>query len=217
MDRAIIQKQALDAVDRHRRAGLSVSMGVGKTYIGLQYIERFYNKMNVLVVAPKRDVFQSWIDDANKFSLSHLLPYITFSTYISLHKQDPELYGVVVLDEAHNTKDSHRPFLEEYRGRILGLTGTPPKWLQSEKGMAMQDFYPIVYSYKTEQAVTHNILNDYRIFIHSLPLSKENTITTSKGWKTSERKNYDWLMNQVEDAPNEKQRFFKRIMVINAL
>jgi superfamily II DNA or RNA helicase len=217
MKREEIQQKALEAVSKIPRAGLSISMGVGKTYIGLQYLSKHLTNGEALVVAPKRDIFQSWIDDAEKFNLSNLLDKITFSTYISLNKQDPDKYQIVILDEAHTTKASHTEFLDEFKGRILGLTGTPPKWLQSEKGLVMQRFYPIVYSFKVEQAVNSQILNDYRIFVHKVTLNTENTIETSQGWKTSERKNYEWLQRQVEQAVSDRQIFFKRIMCINAL
>jgi len=217
MNREEVQQQALKAVSKLQKAGLSISMGVGKTYIGLQYINEHLINGEVLVVAPKKDIFQSWIDDAEKFNLSHLLDKITFSTYISLNKQNPANYKVVILDEAHTTKASHTDFLDLYKGRILGLTGTPPKWLQSEKGIIMQRFYPIVYSYKIEQAVNHNILNDYRIFVHKVALNEANTMETKQGWKTSERKNYEWLRRQIEDATSERQAFFNQIMCINAL
>ncbi len=76
-----IQQEALGAVLSCRKAGLHVSMGVGKTYIGLQYIDKIGGK--VLVVAPKITIFDSWKNDARKFNLEHLLNNITFTTYIS--------------------------------------------------------------------------------------------------------------------------------------
>ena len=148
-----IQARALETILRHKRCGISVSMGVGKTYIGLQYLDTLFklaNKPNAkfLVVAPKRDIFQSWEDDMQKFGLVYLNHHITYSTYISLTKHHPGDYDIVILDEAHTTKGNHLEFLDRFNGRILGLTGTPPKWLQSEKGQIMQEFYPIVFSYK---------------------------------------------------------------------
>lgn len=216
-----IQARALETVLRHKRCGISVSMGVGKTYIGLQYLDKLFTAANkpdakFLVVAPKIDIFKSWTDDAEKFGLFYLTERITFSTYISLTKQRPENYDVVILDEAHNTKASHLEFLDRYQGRILGLTGTPPKWLQSEKGEIMQQFYPIVFSYKVDQAVDSGILNDYRIFVHKLELSTANTLETKQGWKTSERKNYEWLRRQI-DIGNEKTKFMRQIFCLTAL
>jgi len=213
-----IQKEALDAVLPFRRAGLHVSMGVGKTYIGLQYISKVGGK--VLVVAPKVTIFKSWKDDAEKFGLSNLLKNITFSTYISLTKHDPNSYDLIVLDEAHNTKASHDLFLHMFGGRILGLTGTPPKYKYGEKGMMMEEYYPIKYSYGVDDAVEEQILNDYRIFVHTMPLGIANNCLVGKGDKkfyTSELKNYNWLAGEIEKALSEKQVFMKRIMQLNAI
>ena len=45
-------------------------MGVGKTLIGLKHMAAHYTDYSrFLVVAPKRSIFQSWIDDAKKFNI----------------------------------------------------------------------------------------------------------------------------------------------------
>lgn len=213
-----VQHEALDAVLPCRKAGLHVSMGVGKTYIGLQYIDRVGG--NVLVVAPKLTIFDSWKNDAIKFNLEHLLEKITFSTYISLNKHDPEDYDIIVLDEAHNTKYSHDDFLFDFKGRILGLTGTPPKYSYGEKGQMMQQYYPIKYSYTVDEAVEEKILNDYKIYIHRLPLSTANDIavnSTKNTFYTSERKKYNWLLGEIDKATSDKMMFMKRIFLLNSL
>jgi superfamily II DNA or RNA helicase len=213
-----IQKEALDAVLSSRRAGLHVSMGVGKTYIGLQYINKFGGK--VLVAAPKLTIFESWKNDAVKFGLDYLLQSITFTSYISLTKHNPKDYDIVILDEAHNTKSSHDEFLSNFTGRILGLTGTPPKYTYGEKGQMMEQYYPIKYTYGVDEAVGEEILNDYRIFVHTLPLGTANNIQVGKGNKTfltSEAKNYSWLQSQIQSAVSDKQVFMKRIFLLNAL
>lgn len=218
--RSEIQKKALQATKNYDRCGLDLSMGIGKTYIGLQYLQMnldLSDSKKALVVAPKVDIFESWRADAIKFNLEHLLDHITFSTYISLIKHDPSQYQITILDEAHNTKDSHRAYLEDFDGLILGLTGTPPKWANSEKGEAMEDFYPIVYSYHVDDAVDSGILNDYRIYVHELSLSTANTLVTKQGWKTSELKNYEWIRRKVSEAVTDKQKFMAQIMCINAL
>jgi superfamily II DNA or RNA helicase len=89
-----IQQEALRAVLPHRKSGLHISMGVGKTYIGLQYVSIIKGK--VLVVAPKVSIFESWRQDAQKFSLEHLLNDITFTTYLSLHKHNSEDYNILI-------------------------------------------------------------------------------------------------------------------------
>jgi len=213
-----IQQEALSAVLSFGRAGLHVSMGVGKTYIGLQYISKLGGK--VLVAAPKITIFESWKNDAEKFNMQHLLENITFTSYISLVKHNPEDYDIVILDEAHNTKYSHDVFLSEFKGRVLGLTGTPPKYTYGEKGHMMEQYYPIKYSYTVDEAVDEEILNDYRIYVHQIPLGTTNNIEVGKGNKsfyTSEVKNYNWLQSQISTSAGGKDLFMKRIFLLNAL
>jgi superfamily II DNA or RNA helicase len=173
-----IQKEALAVATKNKRCSLALSMGVGKTLIGLRYIDYFQEKnmrlLRVLVVAPKLSIFESWKDDGLKFDIS--LANIEFTTYLSLNKLNPLDYDIIVLDECHSLLYSHMDFLSEYRGRILGLTGTPPKWAQSEKGEMVNKFCPVVYNYITDEAVDDNILNDYKIMIHMLPLDGKRNI-----------------------------------------
>lgn len=218
-----IQQEALNAVFPYRKAGLHISMGVGKTYIGLQYISKFLSldkeDSKVLVVAPKVSIYESWKTDAVKFNLSHLKDRIVFTTYLSLNNHNPLDYDILVLDEAHNTKLSHDFFLSLFNGRILGLTGTPPKYKYGEKGTMMLDYYPIKYSYTVNDAVEEEILNDYRIYVHTMPLGTANNFLTGKAPKTfytSEAKNYSWITNEIERA-SLKQVFIKKIMQINFL
>ena len=68
MTREEIQQQALDTLISNKRAGIAVSMGVGKTLIGLRHIEaNYYEGLKVLVVAPKKSILKSWKDEAKKF------------------------------------------------------------------------------------------------------------------------------------------------------
>jgi superfamily II DNA or RNA helicase len=99
-----------------------------------------------------------------------------FTTYLSLHKKNPSHYDVVVLDECHSLLISHTIFLAQFTGRILGLTGTPPRHHQSEKGKMVHQFCPILYKYITDDAVSDDILNDYRIIVHTMPISNVNSL-----------------------------------------
>jgi superfamily II DNA or RNA helicase len=216
--RELIQQEALRSILLYNRGGLDISMGVGKTYIGLQYIKIVQGK--VLVVAPKVSIFESWKNDAIKFNLEPLLDTITFSTYLSLNKHNPNDYDIIVLDEAHNVKYSHEEFLSEYQGNILGLTGTPPRFKNSEKGEMMFKYYPIRYTYSVDEAVGNDILNDYRIYVHTLSLSSANNMPVGRGnkkWMSSEFKQYHWISSQIESSVGEKQLFINRINRINYL
>ncbi len=219
--RSQIQQDALNVAISHKRCGLGISMGVGKTLIGLQYIQHLQNeskdKLRVLVVAPKLSIFQSWKDDAEKFNID--VSGVQFTTYLSLNKQ-PNDYDVLVLDECHSLLESHLGFLGHFQGRILGLTGTPPRHKQSEKGKMVDQFCPIRFKYITDDAVEDDILNDYRIIVHKLRLSNSNSLKVelkNKQFYTSEVKNYAYWSGRVHDANSAKERQITSVLRMRAL
>ena len=223
MNREQIQKKALDITMEHKRCGLGISMGVGKTRIALQHLIKNYHPMcTYLVVVPKNAVEVSWKAEVDKMNLEiDILPQIQFVNYRSLHKLDPNNYNVVYLDECHNLLFSHEEFLKNYNNKILGLTGTPPVNKGSEKYTMVQKYCPIVYSFSVDEATDNNILNDYQIVIHKLRLSgvpnfqKKN----KKGgyWYTSEIKDYEYCNSRYNQAVTSKQQQFAAIMRMRAL
>ena len=140
MNREEIQAEALKATEGKHKCSIVLGTGVGKTLVGLKHIEQNTTRlMKVLIIAPKKSIFQSWKDDAIKFKKVELLNRMVFTTYLSLNKHNPGDYDAIYLDEAHSLLDSHRGFLEFFKGKILGLTGTPPKYRDSEKGKLVQE------------------------------------------------------------------------------
>ncbi|NBX98518.1 hypothetical protein EBQ81_06720, partial [bacterium] len=92
-----VQQDALDIAIKHKRCGMGISMGVGKTLIGLRYLDYYRGldkKVRVLIVAPKLSIFDSWKSDAEKFNID--INNVEFTTYLSLHKKDPSDYDVLV-------------------------------------------------------------------------------------------------------------------------
>lgn len=222
--RAEVQSIALKTLQEHKRCGVALSMGVGKTYVGLQhmmwYLQTHNSEARFLVVAPKRSIFQSWIDDTKKFGIAYLQEHITFTTYLSLDKQDRN-YDVVYLDECHSMTYNHDFWLNTYSGTIVGLTGTPPRHAKSEKGEMVTKFCPIRYSYITDEAVDAGILNDYKIVIHTLELSREKNLRMStksgKSWLTSEQKQYEYWNDKLTEAMTPQSVQWARIMRMRAL
>ncbi len=216
-----IQREALEAARPHKYAGLAISMGVGKTRIGLMHmLENFKSDSTFLVVAPKKSIFESWKEEAEKINASHLLKHITFSTYISLHKQSIGYTGVY-LDECHNLKQSHEVFLEFADCKILGLTGTPPRNWTSEKGQMVNTYCPIVYKYVTDDAVDDGVLNDYKIVVHKIPMGtkKDMKMTTKSGstFFVSEESQYDFWSRRILEAFTSKQKGMARIFRMKAM
>ena len=218
-----IQQEALDMAIANKRCGLGISMGVGKTLIGLRYIDYYQQanlkKLRVLIVAPKVSIFDSWDSDAVKFGIS--LDNAEYTTYLSLHKKNPGHYDIVVLDECHSLLISHTVFLAQFTGRILGLTGTPPRHHQSEKGKMVHQFCPILYKYITDDAVSDDILNDYRIIVHTMPISNINSLPVNmkdgKQFYTSERKSYDYWTKRIATSQSKKQEQISSVMRMRVL
>lgn len=207
-----IQQLALDSVLKFRRSGVVLSVGAGKTKLGLMYLDKIGGK--TLILVPKLDIIKSWTDDAHKFNYSNLIKNITFSTYLSLKKQDLTQFQNVVMDEAHNLllhQDSH---LKTFTGNVLGLTGTPPR--QQDKKIMMDRYYPIRYTFKMDKAVEAGMLNDYRIFVHKLDLSTVKNLAV-KNFMVSERSNYEYASKRIEMASTDKSKMFAHINRVNVL
>jgi superfamily II DNA or RNA helicase len=226
-----IQEEALPAVIPHQLAGVQISMGVGKTLLGLKHMCHFFtSSSSFLVVAPRLTAIKSWKEELVKYELDFLIPHISFSTYIGLNKLDPSAYDIVYFDECHSLKSSHMKWLSEFTvrgGRVLGLTGTYPTNLSSEKGIMCNTFCPNRYIYTTDEAITDKLLNDYKIIVHFLPLSKKRDfLKVSKDgkrkWYTSEYEDYMFWTKRIEDLkqdPFASQDVLRRwsILRMNAL
>ena len=222
MNRENIQEEALNIALKNNRCGLGISMGVGKTRIAIQHLQKSYDPfIRVLVVIPKHSVATAWIDELGKLKLESLIPHITFSTYLSINKHTPNDYDIVYLDECHNLLENHEGFLKRYKGKILGLTGTPPINSKTEKYKMVNKYCPIVYSFSVDEATDNNILNDYEIIIHEIQLSKLPTLkkkTKAGGhWYTTEYKDYDYYTSRVAEAQTPKQKRFSAIMRMKAM
>ena len=202
MNRQEIQAEALKATVGKHKCSIVLGTGVGKTLVGLKHMEQNTTSlMRTLVVAPKKSIFQSWKDDAETFNMQKQLNRITFTTYLSLNKHNPGDFDAVYLDEAHSLLDSHRGFLQFFKGKILGLTGTPPKYRDSEKGKLVQEFCPVVYTFKADEAIENGILNDYQIIVHELELGTAKNYAVdmkTKSFITSEQLNYNYWSNRID-------------------
>ena len=197
-----VQSEAIKATEGKQRSSVALGTGVGKTLVGLTHMELNTTPlMRCLVVAPKKAIFQSWKDDAVKFNKEDLLNRMVFTTYLSLNKHNPNDYDIIYLDEMHSLLDSHRSFLEVYNGKVLGLTGTPPKYKNSEKGQLVSEFCPVVYTFKADDAVENGILNDYQIIVHQLELDRSKGYVAQmkgKSFITSELENYTYWSRRLD-------------------
>ena len=221
-----IQKDALSKILPLSKAGVEISMGVGKTLLGLRHMDSLLafseGDIKFLVVAPKVSIYDSWKSDAKKHNLDHLLNHITFTTYRSLEKCNHD-YEAIYLDECHSLKYNHTTYLRRAEHKnitIIGLTGTYPKYRSGEKGEMCNLFCPKVYVYKTDDAIEANILNDYRIYVHMVDLDDARTmrVTSAKGsWLISEQQNYEYWTNKINSSFKQKDLQILRVMRMKAM
>jgi superfamily II DNA or RNA helicase len=217
-----VREEALTILRKFQRGGAGVSMGVGKTRLGLEHFQLVMNKVLVdkgrrakaLVVAPITIIHKGWVDEAEKWNMTHLSEDIEFVTYRSLTKKNVNDYDVIYLDECHSLKQKHDYWLSHFGGYIIGLTGTPPKRKGSEKSRMVAKYCPIRYTYLIDEAVDDKILNDYKIIVHMIPLSQDQNFKVEiknnhkdpkkrkviKSWYTSETENYAYWTSRVNDA-----------------
>ena len=216
-----VQLDALEIAINNSRATLGISMGVGKTRIAIQHLMKLYDPfIRVLVVVPKWSVKDSWEVELVKMDLFFQLDkHIKYTTYLSLNKLNPKDYDVVYLDECHSLLETHETFLSEFKGRILGLTGTPPK--SGEKFKMVKKYCPVKYTFSVDDAADNDILNDYQIIVHELELSRVKNVKKSakdgRTWYTSELSDYQYYTGALGDAQTPKQRQFLSIMRMKAM
>ncbi|NCD06232.1 MAG: hypothetical protein EOL97_08940 [Spirochaetia bacterium] len=221
-----ILQEALEVTCSNYRCTIAATMGIGKTLLGLLTMEKELQKngnSHFLVVIPKLVLKNTWKEESIKHKLEHVFKYVSFTTYRSLSKIELD-YDIIVLDECHNLLYSHDANLSKFKNKIIGLTGTPPKVPKSEKGIMVNAYCPVKYSYITDEAIEDNILNDYKIYIHSIDLEdKEKTveISTKKGTFTNtERNTYNYWCRRIEESEmtmNFKRLQIDRIMRMKAL
>jgi superfamily II DNA or RNA helicase len=220
MNKDQIQSDALLALNKVNRGTAAISMGVGKTMLGLKHMVHNYTDVfKCLVVAPKLSIFKSWENDAKDFNLEYLMDHVNFTTYLSLNKQSLD-YDVIYLDEVHNLLDSHSVWLSKFKGKIIGLTGTPPRHKNSEKGKMLNKYCPVVYTYITDDAVEDHILNDYEVNVHTLYLDSSKTMlvkTKAKSFYASELDNYRYWTNRCNSATSMKEKQITRVMRMKAM
>ena len=223
LSRDVVQEDALAIATKNKRCGLGISMGVGKTRIAIRHmILNFDPFIQYLIVVPKNTVKESWIQEFRKMEADEMLNHVTFVTYLSINKKHPGDYNIVYLDECHSLLPSHEAFLSMFHGKILGLTGTPPRDKQSIKGRLVQKYCPIKYTFDVDSATDSRILNDYKIIVHELELSKLPTLKkknkkTGGVWYTNEAKDYQYYNGRIADAQSQKQIQLARIMRMRAL
>lgn len=91
-----------------RNICLELATGTGKTLIALSIVkDRLKDKLikSILIVVPKNNLKKEWLKEIDKWGMNELIPFIVFSTYVSLPKHNLNRYDAIIYDEAQHITD----------------------------------------------------------------------------------------------------------------
>ena len=164
---------SLISSNNYQHIVLELSTGVGKTRLALEYINKQSPK-NILIVIPRLVLINNWKEEINKWGYSHLLDRITFSTYVSLHKQTDTNWDTICYDEAHHLSERCREtdLLMSSKHKLF-LSAT----LKKEHKYWIKHYYPTAefISVSLKEAIDNDVLPDPKIFLIPLTLGTANS------------------------------------------
>lgn len=199
-----VQKEATDTVIANKYKGIiEVAPRVGKILLTLNALNNVNSEIDVLVTAPKVEIFDSWRKDIIKWGLNSNIN-IEYVWSNSL-KKNKKQYHLIIADEIHeyNIKVLGQLKLRQLQGtRVLGLTGT----LDKDSEVTINKILNIapIYTYTIDQAIEDKIIADYQIFCIGCELDdvNENVIAGSKenSFLQTEKQAYTYWNKRYNDA-----------------
>ena len=96
---------------------LILPTGHGKTYQALTIIDKYIlEPKTILIVVPRLILIDNWKEEFEKFGFSHYLPYVTFTTYNSLHKYVDKNWYITIYDECHHLSERCKEIANNIKG-----------------------------------------------------------------------------------------------------
>ena len=159
-----IQSEAsLAIVDNKFRGILEVAPRVGKSKITIDALNTVEKDINVLIMAPRKEIFKSWEQEIKTWGLrNNVKVEYLWSNSI---KKNTKAYHLIIADEIHayNLKVVSLLSKEQLKGtRILALTGT----LDGDTQYLIESTLKlnVLYSYSVKEAIKDQIIADYDIY-----------------------------------------------------
>lgn len=215
--RNLRQKELADKwLNSNRFSIINAAPRVGKIRISLLIMEEL-KPSSVLIAYPDNKIRNSWLEDFKKFNFSP--PSVTFSTFLSLYKQENKVFDLIILDEIHLLSEAQIETcskLLEKNKQVLGLTGTLSSW--TERILREDLGLPVIARYPIELAIEEGILPDYEINIVRVPLDDKEKRYVIKGKGKTEKKLFDTYRYIIDKLEKEgKPSFFMKLKLISIL
>ena len=160
---------------------LELATGTGKTLVALSIVrERLKNLLvkQILIVIPKNILANEWLKEIHKWGMDELVPFITFSTYVSLPKHNITRYNAVIYDEAHHITDRCIEALNSQNIRMSStmnilLSATIKKAHKVKLNRVFYNLYTLKVDIKN--AIEDDILPEPTVLLLPLRLDKTTT------------------------------------------
>jgi len=169
-----IQREATQSIIDNKFVGcIEISPRVGKTKLTIDALNTVGRQLDVLVIAPFIQIFDSWKVEFEKWGLRSNIN-VDFIWSNSL-KKNTKKYHLIVADEIHSYNLNVMRLLmkEQNKGsRILALTGTLDGNTQYLIKSSLK--LNVLYSYSVDDAIKDGIVADYEIFCVGVDLDNED-------------------------------------------
>ena len=148
-----VYEELKEALKESNKAIIVTTMGTGKTYLSLQYLED--NNLNALVVCPKTSICSEWR------LLSNNIEVITYNKFIRL--KDYGGYDCYIFDEVHHAGSpvwgkAVVELMESTNKPVIGLTANPKRYTDGKNVAELLFENNIVNGYSFLEAIQKEIL-----------------------------------------------------------
>lgn len=190
------------------------SIRSGKTLTMLDYSAK-NNYLSILWVTPYLTNITSLQEEIQKWRFRLK---VTATTYNSLKNYSNKNYDVVIVDECHKITQDSLEYLQTINcKKLICMTGTYPTRKDKKELLENELGCQIVFRYSIQDAVADGNVAPFTINIIEKELSTQNNIlvnTKNHKFYTSERKNYDYLLNKIynEDSPYKRSLLIFNMM-----
>lgn len=164
------------SLESNNKCAIVSATGTGKSYIAAKYVDEHFSQEKCLIFTPNNIAKNVW---------HKLLPKARVVSYQKLVLSKEIIssgeYDIVVCDELHHLGakswgEKFTGFLENYKGKLIGLSATPIRYLDAGRDMVKEFFNnEMVVGKELPEAISDGILPsfDYVAALYSLPNEEE--------------------------------------------
>jgi superfamily II DNA or RNA helicase len=169
-----LQQEVVDLSDYHKNLFIEWVTGFGKTLASIKIINE--HKGRWLFVYKETTHLKNHLEDIEKHGMSHLLPFIDWTTYNSIHKYSDNKYTGLILDECHaSTSDLRQEKLSKFKDcKIIATSATIDGTVKN----ILSDIFGYFHTHKVtfDDAVKWGILPKPRIYLVPLVLDNKRCL-----------------------------------------